>query len=148
MMFLRQLKLLTLLGAHQCRLKRFSFCQEHLNFLLPKCDTIHLASWRGKTKKIDVIKTKCNVYLRELNAERDGLNFWGYLFETFWSTFLGERGGFRRCFCVSRQIFYLKGEVRFSFDKDKPLFGLPLDFLHTNFDFLHTNFLTSSILIR
>ena len=141
MMFLRQLKLLTLLGAHQCRLKRFSFCQEHLNFLLPKCDTIHLASWR--VKKIDVIKTKCNVYPREVNAEREGLNFWG-----FWLTFLGERGRFRRCFCVSRQIFYLKGEVRFSFDKDKPLFGLPLDFLHTNLDFLHTNFLTSSILIR
>ena len=111
MMFLRQLKLLTLLGAHQCRLKRFSFCQEHLNFLLPKCDTIHLASWRGKTKKIDVIKTKCNVYLRELNAERDGLNFWG-----FWLTFWGE-GRFPPLFlCFSSNILSDQGEFRFSFD--------------------------------
>ena len=29
--------------------------------------------------------------------------------------------------------------------KDKPHFGLPLDFPHTNLDFLHTNLVPSSI---
>ena len=30
----------------------------------------------------------------------------------------------------------------------KPLFGLPLDFPHTNLDFLHTNLVPSSIVMK